>query len=112
VNWFCSYYLYINDKKSIIDYNRFYAFLQYFIIYNPLKFLSVTRFLVTPLLVTRYYVTLFSNTLKLRFLDDWVFVDDILARRFTVTEKKAKQKQNQKQKKKPSNIQKAHELNY
>ena len=33
-----------------------------FLFFNLLNFYPVTRFLVTPLLVTRYCVTLFSNT--------------------------------------------------
>jgi len=45
-----------------ICFNRFYAFLKDFIIFNPLKFLADTRSLVTPSLVTRYCVTLFSKT--------------------------------------------------
>ena len=33
-----------------------------YLFFNLLNFYSVTRFLVTPLLVTRYCVTLFNNT--------------------------------------------------
>ena len=38
----------------------FFSFIRIF--FNLLNFFPVTRFLVTPLLVTRYCVTLFSNT--------------------------------------------------
>ena len=38
------------------------GFIYLFIFFNLLNFYPVTRFLVTPLLVTRYCVTLFSNT--------------------------------------------------
>ena len=60
VNWFCSSYLYISTKKT--DFNRFYIFLNDLRIFNRSKFFFVTRFSVTSLLVTRYFVTLFSNT--------------------------------------------------
>ena len=55
VNWFCSSFLYMNAKKT--DYNRFYICLK------DLKIFPITRFLVT-----RYFVTLGSNTHnKLKF---------------------------------------------
>ena len=40
----------------------FYFIFGVFFFYNLSNFFAVTRFLVTPLLVTRYCVTLFSNT--------------------------------------------------
>ena len=40
----------------------FYSFLKDFEIFDPFNFFPVTRFSVTSLLVTRYFVTLFSNT--------------------------------------------------
>ena len=40
----------------------FFLSLGFIYFFNLLNFYPVTRFLVTPLLVTRYYVTLFSNT--------------------------------------------------
>ena len=60
VNWFCSYYLHISTKRN--DFNRFYIFLKDLRIFDRSKFFLVTRFSVTSLLVTRYFVTLFSNT--------------------------------------------------
>ena len=60
VNWFGSSHLYIRTKNY--DFNRFYIFLKDFKIFDPWKFFLVTRFSVTSLLVTRYFVTLFSNT--------------------------------------------------
>ena len=40
----------------------FFLSLGFIYFFNLLNFYPVTRFLVTPLLVTRYCVTLFSNT--------------------------------------------------
>ena len=60
VNWFCSSYLYINTKET--DFDQFYIFLNDLRIFDRSKFFLVTRFSVTSLLVTRYFVTLFSNT--------------------------------------------------
>ena len=66
VNWFCCSYLYINTKE--IDFNRFFTFLNDLRIFDRSKFFLVTRFSVTSLLVTRYFVTLFSNTLNELFM--------------------------------------------
>ena len=56
VNWFCSSYLYINTKET--DFDQFYIFLNDLRIFDRSKFFLVTRFSVTSLLVTRYFVTL------------------------------------------------------
>ena len=44
----------------------YYFFINIFIFFYLWNFFPVTRFLVTPLLVTRYSVTLFSNTRRRR----------------------------------------------
>ena len=55
-----------------------------FIHFNLLNFYPVTRFLVTPLLVNRYCVTLFSNThcILLKECRPWKIVVDLF---FTIT---------------------------
>ena len=60
VNWFCSSYSYISTKET--DFNRFLIFLNDLRIFDRSKFFLVTQFSVTSLLVTRYFVALFSNT--------------------------------------------------
>ena len=62
VNWFCSSYLYMKTKKTILIDNTYFK--KKLRMFNPSKFFLVTRFSVTTfkVLVTRYFVTLFSNT--------------------------------------------------